>query len=251
MSVPKALEEGDGLSLRGAVAINPCGGSGLIGLAPPGSTATPSPRPGSPMEHHRVSRCDEHRRMGCPTAFCQGLTASRRLHPCQILNISNKLTSVADRAGMGSVLRRDYPMRALLRSFLEHALLVVGAFPTGATTREEIESLLRKLFPKSCARGFLRLGPEGDGGYLVPNDLMGIEACFSPGVGGESGFERECAEMGMRVFLADGSVDQPSETHELFSFTNKFVGVTSNEDFMTMNEWVTSSLPGSTGSGTA
>ena len=113
------------------------------------------------------------------------------------------------------------------------------------TDSGNIQSLLQKLYPILCDKELIRLGPKGDGGYLLPNDLEGIEACFSPGVAFVSGFEKDCAELGMKVFLADKSVEQPAEAHEQFNFTKKFVGVTSNDDFMTMDNWVTSSLPNS------
>jgi len=46
----------------------------------------------------------------------------------------------------------------------------------------------------------------------------------------------------MKVFLADRSVDKPAEEHELFHFTKKFVGVTSSDEFMTIDEWVSGSI---------
>ena len=39
----------------------------------------------------------------------------------------------------------------------------------------------------------------------------------------------------MRVFLADQSVDQPAEGHDLFQFTKKYVGALSNDDFFTVD----------------
>lgn len=45
----------------------------------------------------------------------------------------------------------------------------------------------KTLVPDS--KDLIRLGPNGDGGYLVPDDLTGIEACFSPGVCATSEFE--------------------------------------------------------------
>ena len=113
------------------------------------------------------------------------------------------------------------------------------------TNTSELRSFLNKLSPVSPGISMLRLGPRGDGGYLVPNDLKGIEACFSPGVNLISGFERACAELGMQVFLADKSVEGAAESHRLFTFTRKYVGVTTNDDFMTIDDWVVSSLPGS------
>ena len=120
------------------------------------------------------------------------------------------------------------------------------AFPTRQTRRDAIEGLLKKLRPLTSGHALIRLGPERDGGYVIPDDLAGIEACFSPGVSGISGFERDCAERGMKVFLADKSVDGPACRHELFTFTKKFVGATTDDDFMTLDAWVTASLPEST-----
>jgi hypothetical protein len=49
--------------------------------------------------------------------------------------------------------------------------------------------------------------------------------------------------MGMAVFLADKSVENPPESHELFQFTKKYLGVTTNDEFMTLDDWVASSIP--------
>jgi hypothetical protein len=84
---------------------------------------------------------------------------------------------------------------------------------------------------------------ESDPSYLIPDDLSNISACFSPGVSGVSGFEKACTNRGMQVFLADKSVDGPAEPDEAFHFSKKFLGATSNDDFMTLDEWVNASLP--------
>lgn len=114
---------------------------------------------------------------------------------------------------------------------------------TRLTDKDELQSLLNRLQPISCGKELIRLGPKGDGGYLVPDDLAGIKACFSPGVGSISGFESDCANMGMNVFMADKSVEKLPESHELFQFTKKYIGVTTNDDFMTLDDWVASSMP--------
>jgi len=114
------------------------------------------------------------------------------------------------------------------------------------TKVEELRSLLQSLHPVSCDTPLIRLGPHGDGGYLVPDDLKEIEACFSPGVSSMSDFEKECANRDIKVFLADKSVDNPAADDELFHFTKKFIGSFSNDDFMTIDHWVEASLPNST-----
>jgi Methyltransferase FkbM domain len=130
-----------------------------------------------------------------------------------------------------------------LKTLLMHILAQGRTYPTHLTEKAAIQSLMHRLSPRSSGKQLIRLGPEGDGGYLVPEDLAGIEACFSPGVSLLSGFDRDCAQLGMRVFLADRSVAQPVETHALFTFTRKHIGVTTNNDFMTIDDWVRSSLP--------
>jgi hypothetical protein len=89
----------------------------------------------------------------------------------------------------------------------------------------------------------IRVGPAGDGGYLLPDDLDGIDYAFSPGVSDESGFEADLARRGMKVFMADFSVDGPGEHHDNFAFDKKFVGCTSDDRFMTMDEWKERCLP--------
>lgn len=134
-------------------------------------------------------------------------------------------------------------MKRILKFFLTKALAVANVFPTKMTDRNELQSLLQKLYPVSCNKELIRLGPKGDGGYLVPYDLADIEACFSPGVDLVSGFEKDCVDLGMKAFFADKSVDQPAQAHPMFFFTKKFIGATKNDDFMTIDDWVASSLP--------
>ena len=134
-------------------------------------------------------------------------------------------------------------MNTFVKNLVLNFFSSVKVYPTRLTDNNQLQSLLDKLKPISCSKGLIRLGPRGDGGYLVPNDLEGIRACFSPGVDRISGFEKDCADRGMRVFLADKSVEKPTESHELFQFTKKYLGVTTDDSFMTLDDWVASSLP--------
>jgi hypothetical protein len=133
-------------------------------------------------------------------------------------------------------------VKKILKSLLITILGLKNMFPAGSTGRGNLRSLLESLRPLSTDKKLIRLGPKGDGGYLIPDDLAGIHACFSPGVGCTSDFEKDCANLGMKVFLADKSVDRPGDEHELFHFTKKFVGAKTNDDFMTLDHWVASSL---------
>lgn len=119
----------------------------------------------------------------------------------------------------------------------------IDAFPTRATPMRDLLRLLESLHPFEAPMGMVRLGPASDGGYVVPDDLAGIEACLSPGVNDVSGFERACADRGMRVFMADRSVDGPAEKHPLFHFSKTHVGAFPEDGVMTLDAWVRECLP--------
>jgi len=123
---------------------------------------------------------------------------------------------------------------------------LTGVYPTRLTRRQEIIELIRALRPTPTGIELIRLGPKGDGGYLVPDDLGDIGACYSPGVSDNSGFEKDCARRGLDVFLADRSVDGPAEPDPRFHFTKKFLGAATNDEFMTLDDWVDTTAPNST-----
>lgn len=135
-----------------------------------------------------------------------------------------------------------------MNRFLKNTLIRVSAlgkiFPTRLTPEEDVKALIYSLRPRLADQELIRLGPSGDGGYLVPDDLEDIEACLSPGVALVSGFERDCAALGMKIFMADKSVDGPAELHDSFQFTKKFIGATSSDDVMTIDSWISDALPG-------
>jgi hypothetical protein len=110
------------------------------------------------------------------------------------------------------------------------------------TKKTQIEALIKKLHPIDPGIRLIRFGPQYDGGYLIPDDLEGILACFSPGVGSKIDFELACAEYGMDVFLADGSISSLPKNHHKFQFINKNIAATEKENCITLQDWVHGSL---------
>jgi len=133
------------------------------------------------------------------------------------------------------------------RSWLGGRLLPRAQVPAPRTSDHEVATLVRKLRPREGQQPLIRLGPDGDGGYLVPDDLAGIKACFSPGVSRISGFERDCAERGMEVYMADASVEGPAEQHPAFHFTRRFLGTSTHGQFVTLPDWLHESIGDSPG----
>lgn len=113
-------------------------------------------------------------------------------------------------------------------------------FSYSKPTKQELEELIKSIRPQTTNAQLIRLGGEGDGGYLVPNDLEELEACFSPGVGGRSTFEIDCGKHGMKIFMADGSVNKPSIKDARFNFIKKFIGGKRSKDFITLEDWIAS-----------
>lgn len=102
----------------------------------------------------------------------------------------------------------------------------------------DFRGLVISLRPKQTDKKLIRLGGESDGGYLVPNDLQNIKACFSAGVGEVSNFEYECAELGMQIFMADATVNFPAIDDNRFNFIKKFIGNKNEDDYIAMEEWI-------------
>jgi hypothetical protein len=113
--------------------------------------------------------------------------------------------------------------------------------------KADVYQLIEKLRPKQPLAPLIRLGPAEDGGYLLPDDLIGIEALFSPGVDQSSVFEQDCSNLGMAVHLADASVSGPAdEIAGPWSFEKKFLGLADEAEFINFDRWVHRRSPGTT-----
>lgn len=110
------------------------------------------------------------------------------------------------------------------------------------TDTQKVVELVKALAPiQAKGISLVRMGSDCDGGYLIPNDLDGIEACFSPGVGGLIDFEQDCFARGMNVFLADNTIDASTLALDNFDFTPKNIASYSNDKLMTLDNWVAQS----------
>lgn len=125
-----------------------------------------------------------------------------------------------------------------------YELFSKGIFIDPMIPMSRLQSLVKMIQPKSCSHELIRLGANSDGGYLVPDDLEGIYACFSPGVDDIASFEQDLFnKYQIGSHLADFSVDEiPSGTLAL-SFTKKFLGANSYENFISLEDWVDTHAP--------
>ena len=106
------------------------------------------------------------------------------------------------------------------------------------STHKMLARFFEKIVPMTTEHELVRIGGDGDGGYLVPNDFEGIDACFSPGVADSADFEEQLTRKNIKCFLADFSVDAPPIDNELFDFEKKYLGVADEDHFITLSSWV-------------
>ena len=105
------------------------------------------------------------------------------------------------------------------------------------TEDTRLKSFFGLINPVVTDKELIRIGGDADGGYLVPDDLEGLSGCFSPGVAYTATFELEMAKLGIRSYLADYSVEASPVIHPLLDFEKKFIGIDTNDMYMTLSDW--------------
>ena len=102
----------------------------------------------------------------------------------------------------------------------------------------ELKELIKALRPVQTKFKLIRVGGANDGGYLIPDDLDGIAACFSPGVADTASFEVGLCCRGIGSHLADGSVDGAPKGITPLSFTKKYLDGYNDETNISLFSWV-------------
>ena len=127
----------------------------------------------------------------------------------------------------------------MANSVFRQLLCPLGLYPGKTTHASRLQKLVEAMRIQPTEQNLIRVGPDHDGGYLLPDDLEGLEYCFSPGVASCSDFEMQLAERGFRVFLADRSVDSPPLQHPNFYFQKKFIAASNCEaaGVMSLDTW--------------
>jgi hypothetical protein len=106
---------------------------------------------------------------------------------------------------------------------------------------EDVRAAVELMVPQGCTRDLIRIGGDGDGAYLLPDDLAGIDACFSPGVSTLVDFERQLAQdHGIPSYLCDASVEAAQlDLDPAFQlFSRKWLGSYDGDDTQSLDAWV-------------
>jgi FkbM family methyltransferase len=118
-----------------------------------------------------------------------------------------------------------------------------GDAGNGQLFRNDIHRYFEIIRPQPSPFRLIRLGGPGDGGYLVPDDLEGIEACFSPGVNNTKNFEDDlCLHHGIATHLCDFRSEIPCFASPLVpglqTFEKKWLDTSASVDAITLSDWI-------------
>jgi len=114
---------------------------------------------------------------------------------------------------------------------------------TSTPSHAERLATLQIMKPKPSPYPLIRIGGMGDGAYLVPDDLAGITACFSPGVNNTKDFEDQLTdEYGIACHMCDKSSDpekfRTPLKNGLQTFRKSWLDVTGSDDCVSLENWV-------------
>ncbi len=102
-----------------------------------------------------------------------------------------------------------------------------------------VEHFINRFKDKYIYSDLIRVGGDGDGGYLLPDNLKDVSFCFSPGVSTVALFEEEISEKyGIKSYMADASVEKSPIDNDNFTFIPKFLGSKSENNFITLSDWI-------------
>jgi len=111
--------------------------------------------------------------------------------------------------------------------------------------KEQFQSVLDLFTPYDVGVPLVRIGSDGDGGYLLPDDLNEIQALFSPGVSTQIGFDLAVMDRGIPSYMIDASIDELVQDHPLATFERLFLGPETGGTFISLDDWVNQKASGS------
>ncbi len=110
---------------------------------------------------------------------------------------------------------------------------------TARLDQSEILAVLRLLEPRKASDyAKIRVGTNGDGGYVQLDDLEGISHAFSFGVADNDDWDLAMAKAGVPVEQFDHSIERAPSKHPLLHFHHKMISVHATAETATLPDLV-------------
>jgi len=135
-------------------------------------------------------------------------------------------------------LRQKFLLLSLLK-WLTHSHLLSFFSTTRNKSHNAVQNAFSALLPHSTDYEEIRVGGEGDGGYVIPKIAHEWDVLISPGVGASSMFEMSIASPKTKVILIDGNVPMPSGLPNNFEFIHKLLGVEDSQNTISLGSILT------------
>jgi FkbM family methyltransferase len=100
-------------------------------------------------------------------------------------------------------------------------------------------TFLRMIRPSRNGHELIRIGNNGDGGYLLPNDLQGINGCVSIGSNREWSFEKNLFEYAsISSYILDLEEKKPVDLDKNHFYYSGLLGVKNTSQFVTLEKFL-------------
>jgi FkbM family methyltransferase len=95
-----------------------------------------------------------------------------------------------------------------------------------------LSSIIQLLQPRLAATSLIRLGCQGDGGYVIAS-VFDSKICLNLGVGDEVSSDLDLLHRGFKIYAIDGTVTNPLPEESKYIFIAKNIGYTKSNESTT------------------
>jgi hypothetical protein len=131
----------------------------------------------------------------------------------------------------------------LFRSTLNAHLAGVGFQIQRLAPKNQIQIALELLRPFELVEKLIRVGPMGDGGYVIPKFNGNVTALISPGCNGEWEFEKEIYKIfEIPSIVIDHDDKKPIDFHDPHLYINAWVGAVNDSTTRNLSRIISENL---------
>ena len=143
------------------------------------------------------------------------------------------------KSGLSRLIRRLFFKFDCILYFSFHPFyLSITKYPN---FRLKHDALISFLSPVLNGHKLVRIGPQGDGGYLLPDDFKGVTDCLSPGSNGEWEFETSLEhKYKIKSHILDELGKKPKGFREPHKFYAGFLGVSDGVGQISLQSFIAS-----------